>query len=48
MAFPESRITAVYDLDDATRYEKDAPLNQLVLAMAERIVFGGQDVISTD
>jgi hypothetical protein len=48
MAFPESRITAVYDLDDATRYEKGAPLNPLVLAMADRIVFGGQDGISTD
>ena len=48
MAFPESRITAVYDLDDATRYEKGAPLNPLVLAMADRIVFGGQDGIPTD
>ena len=43
MAFPESHITAVYDLDDATRYEKDAPLNPLVLAMADSIVFSGQD-----
>lgn len=48
IAFPESRITAVYDLDDATRYEKDAPLNPLVQAMAERIVFGGQDGIPAD
>ena len=39
MAFPQSSIQAVYNLDAATRYEEGAPLNRLVRALASKVVF---------
>lgn len=38
MAHPDRRLHAVYNLDDATKYEERAPLNRLVEALAESVV----------
>lgn len=35
IAFPRIRFTAVYNLNEATRYDKRAPMNQLVEIMGE-------------
>lgn len=40
MAYPNLGITAVYDLDAATEYSEDAPLNALVRALADKVVHG--------
>ena len=39
MVYPKSRITAVYNLDDATEYDEACVLNSLVKALSEDIVF---------
>lgn len=39
MAFPNTKITAVYNLNDATRYDHDAPLNKLVELLATDILY---------
>lgn len=39
MAFPKTKITAVYNLDTATQFEENAPLNALVKLLAEDIVY---------
>ena len=39
MAFPEKNFHAVYNIDDATRYNNNAPLNQLVRLLATTIKF---------
>lgn len=39
MAYPDLRVTAVYGLDDATEYGPEAPLNWLVRALADEVVF---------
>lgn len=38
LAFPQARIVAVYNLDAATQYDKDAQLNGLVELLAEDII----------
>ena len=40
MAFPKTIITAVYNMDAATQYEEDAPLNSLVGLLADNIIYG--------
>lgn len=47
MAYPDSHITAVYNLDAATAYDEHAPLNSLVQALADDIRWG-TDGIPTD
>lgn len=42
LAFPKTKITAVYNLDAATQYEPDAPLNDLVKLLADDCIFGDQ------
>lgn len=37
LAFPHCRINAVYNLDEATKYEEGAPLNRFVELLAEKI-----------
>lgn len=41
MAFPYAKINAVYNIDDATLYNKEAPLNVIVGLLAERVFFNG-------
>lgn len=38
MAYPDSKITAVYDMNAATAYEPSAPLNALVGLLAEDVI----------
>lgn len=40
LAYPSLSIRAVYDLDEATKYDDMAPLNRLVAALAEEVVHG--------
>lgn len=37
MVYPDTEFEAVYDLDDATRFDPRAPLNELVERVASRI-----------
>lgn len=39
IAYPTIAISAVYGLDDATKYDEQAPLNDLVVALADEIIF---------
>ena len=39
MAFPDTKITAIYNIDPATQYEEEAPLNNLVRLLAEKIIY---------
>lgn len=39
MAFPQTRIKAVYNLNAATQYEPDAPLNNLVRLLADECIY---------
>lgn len=39
MAYPALRITAVYGMDAATEYSQEAPLNALVVAIADEIIY---------
>lgn len=39
LAFPDKKFIAVYNIDNATKYEKEAVLNALVKLMSEKIVF---------
>lgn len=39
MAYPGKRFCAVYNIDDATRYDEENPLNAIVAAIAEKIIF---------
>lgn len=39
LAFPSCKITAVYNLDKATRYEEKAPYNGLVQLLAEEVIY---------
>jgi len=39
LAFPETKITAVYNLNPATQFEEDAPLNALVRLLADDIIY---------
>lgn len=39
MAFPKTIITAFYNMDAATQYEEDAPLNSLVGLLADNIIY---------
>ena len=48
LAYPELHVTAVYDLDDATEYSAEAPLNALVELLADNVVHGGENVVSPD
>ena len=41
MAYPWAAIHAVYDLDAATEYSEEAPLNALVEVLAESIISAG-------
>jgi hypothetical protein len=38
MAFPDVKMTAVYNLDNATKYEKGAPLNGIVKILADNMI----------
>lgn len=38
LVFPKTKITAVYNIDAATQYETDAPLNTLVELLADNII----------
>lgn len=38
LAFPETKITAIYNLDAATQYDAEAPLNKLVEILAAKII----------
>ena len=38
-AFPLTSFYAVYNLDDATKYEKEAPLNKTVEELADGLIF---------
>ena len=38
LAYPEKRFVAVYDLDKATEYDEQAPLNKLVELLAEKVI----------
>lgn len=38
MAYPDKRMVAVYNLDKATEYDQEAPLNRLVELLAEEII----------
>lgn len=42
MAFPKTKINAVYNLDPATEYSEKAPLNSLVVALAEKVYLEGK------
>lgn len=42
MAYPDAEIVAVYNLDDATRYDERAPLNALVRALAYEVRFADE------
>lgn len=42
MAYPDCEINAVYNLDNATQFDKDAPLNKMVELLAKRIVINGE------
>ena len=39
MAFPKTKITAVYNIDYATRFDEEAPLNDLVKLLADDIIY---------
>lgn len=39
LAFPKTKITAVYNLDAATQFEENAPLNGLVKMLADKIIY---------
>lgn len=41
LAYPKSKIKAVYNLNSATAYEKGAPLNSLVRLLADDIINAG-------
>ena len=41
LAYPKSKIIAVYNLNSATAYEKGAPLNSLVKLLADDIINAG-------
>lgn len=41
MAFPNTKITAVYNIDEGTEYSEFAPLNDMVKLLAERVIFNG-------
>lgn len=45
LAFPETRINAVYNLNDATRYDEECVLNGLVRIMANKIIFADKEGI---
>lgn len=42
LAFPYTKITAVYNLNDATKYEQNAPLNDMVKLLADGIVWDAE------
>jgi len=42
LAYPDVNFTAVYNLDDATRYEEGCVLNGLVKLLAKEIIFADQ------
>lgn len=39
MVYPDKKFVAVYNLDEATEYSEEAPLNTLVRLLAEDIIF---------
>ena len=39
LAWPNKKFIAVYNLDKATEYDEDAPLNPLVQLLAEKVIF---------
>lgn len=43
MAFPYAKITAVYNLDEATQYDQECILNPLVEIVADEIMFGDSE-----
>lgn len=46
LAFPDTDFIAVYNLDDATEYNAECPLNPFVRAMAKSIIYSGRKVIN--
>jgi hypothetical protein len=47
LAYPDKRFIAVYNLDSATEYSKDAPLNRLVQLLADGIIYNEQTATDT-
>ena len=43
MAFPDTKITAVYNIDDATEYDEGCVLNSIVKALATDIIFQNKE-----
>lgn len=43
LAYPDKKFVAVYGLDEATKYEPEAPLNDLVLLLAEKVIFNAKE-----
>lgn len=39
LAFPDKKFVAVYNIDNATKFEKEAILNELVKLVSEKIIF---------
>ena len=39
MAYPKKEFVAVYNIDNATKYEKEAPLNKMVEACTKEIIY---------
>lgn len=42
LAYPDKKFVAVYNLDDHTKYDKNAPLNRLVEKLAYDIIMEGE------
>lgn len=38
MAYPDRKFFAVYNIDESTKYEENAPLNSLVRVVAEKVI----------
>lgn len=43
LAFPNTEITAVYDIDKATRYEEACVLNGMIKILAKEIIFWNKE-----
>lgn len=44
MAYPDKHFVAVYNMDEATAYSEEAPLNELVALIADRVLFADTPV----
>ena len=44
LAYPEKSFIAVYNIDTATQYDKEAPLNKIVELLADKIIFANKSI----